>query len=168
MSSDFSPITFCQRTSETLLRRYFQQKHSVLHAIDFDQLPKSGNVAKTTFLAFTELPEGKQAEVEAECQEIESMANQAGFLQGSILLLSLSAYLPQWKKVIATRSSKHISLQSWLLWTVSAAIAVFYAVAQYQTTGHGTALVFSSAVNLPCVIITVYLLVMYRKKDPRS
>jgi uncharacterized protein with PQ loop repeat len=86
----------------------------------------------------------------------------ASFLQGSIPLLSLTAYLPQWRKIVATKSSRDISLQAWLLWSVSAFISVFYAVAQYQTTGQGTALVFSSAVNLVFVLITVYLLVIYR------
>jgi len=92
----------------------------------------------------------------------------ASFLQGSIPLLSLSAYLPQWKKIVETKSSRDISLRAWLLWSVSAAIAVFYAVAQYQTTGQGTALVFSSTVNLIFVIITVYLLVIYRRQAAGS
>ena len=93
----------------------------------------------------------------------DSVVAAASFMQGSIPLLSLSAYLPQWKKIIATKSSKDISLQSWLLWTVSAAIAVFYAVAQYQTTGRGMALLFSTSVNLVFVIVTVYLLIIYRR-----
>lgn len=86
----------------------------------------------------------------------------ASFLQGSIPVLSLTAYLPQWRKIMATKSSRDISLQAWLLWSVSASISVFYAVAQYQLTGQGTALVFSTAVNLVFVLITVYLLVIYR------
>jgi len=98
----------------------------------------------------------------------DSLVAAASFLQGSIPLLSLTAYLPQWKKIVETRSSKDISLRSWLLWSVSAAIAVFYAVAQYQTTGQGTALVFSTTVNLIFVIVTVYLLVVYRKQAAGS
>jgi uncharacterized protein with PQ loop repeat len=94
----------------------------------------------------------------------DSVVAAASFLQGSIPLLSLTAYLPQWKKIIETKSSKDISLHSWLLWSVSAAITVFYAVVQYRVTGHGTALVLSSAVNLAFVIITVYLLLFYRKQ----
>jgi uncharacterized protein with PQ loop repeat len=98
----------------------------------------------------------------------DSVVAAASFMQGSIPLLSLSAYLPQWKKIIATKSSKDISLHSWLLWSVSAAITVFYAVAQYQTTGKGSALVFSSSVNLIFVIVTVYLLLIYRKQGSGS
>ena len=98
----------------------------------------------------------------------ESVVTAASFLQGSIPLLSLTAYLPQWKKIVETKSSRDISLPSWLLWSVSAAIAVFYAVIQYQTTGQGIALVFSTMVNLIFVIITVYLLVIYRRQPAGS
>jgi uncharacterized protein with PQ loop repeat len=98
----------------------------------------------------------------------DSVVAAANFLQGSIPLLSLSAYLPQWKKIVATKSSKDISLRAWLLWSVSAAIAVFYAVAQYQTTGKGTVLVFSTSVNLIFVFVTVYLLINYRKQGASS
>ncbi len=64
----------------------------------------------------------------------------ANFLQGCSPLLSLFAYLPQWRKIIANKSSRDISLTSWLVWLVSSGIAIFYAVIQYQVTGKGTAL----------------------------
>ena len=89
----------------------------------------------------------------------------ANFLQGCVPLLSLVAYLPQWKKIIANRSSKDISLTSWLVWLVSSAIAIFYAVIQYQVMGKGTALVFSSIIVLIFVFITVCLIAFYRKGD---
>jgi len=89
----------------------------------------------------------------------------ANFLQGCVPLLSLVAYLPQWKKIIANKSSKDISLTSWLVWLVSSGIAIFYAVIQYQVTGKGTALVFSSIVVLIFVFITVCLIALYRKGD---
>jgi uncharacterized protein with PQ loop repeat len=87
----------------------------------------------------------------------------ANFLQGCVPLLSLGAYLPQWKKLITTKSSKDISLSSWLIWTVSSAIAIFYAVIQYNVTGKGTALIFSSVFTLVFVLITIGLIVFYRK-----
>jgi uncharacterized protein with PQ loop repeat len=77
-------------------------------------------------------------------------------------LLSLVAYLPQWKKIIADKSRKDISLTSWL---VSSSIAIFYAVIQYQVTGKGTGLIFSSVLILVFVIITVCLIALYRKDD---
>jgi uncharacterized protein with PQ loop repeat len=80
-------------------------------------------------------------------------------------LLALFAYFPQWKKIIANKSSKDISLTSWLVWLLSSAIAIFYAVIQYQVTGKGTALVFSSIVVLIFVFITVCLIALYRKND---
>jgi uncharacterized protein with PQ loop repeat len=89
----------------------------------------------------------------------------ANFLQGCSPLLSLFAYLPQWKKIIANKSSKDISLTSWLVWLVSSSIAIFYAVIQYQVTGKGTALIFSSVIVLIFVFITVCLIALYRKDD---
>ena len=89
----------------------------------------------------------------------------ANFLQGCSPLLSLFAYIPQWKKIIANRSSKDISLTSWLVWTLSSAIAIFYAIIQYKVTGKGTALIFSSVLVLVFVFITVCLIAFYRKVD---
>jgi len=91
----------------------------------------------------------------------------ANFLQSCVPLLSLFAYLPQWRKIVANKSSRDISLTSWLVWLVSSGIAIFYAVIQYQVTGKGTALIFSSVLVLVFVIITVCLITLYRK-DNRS
>jgi uncharacterized protein with PQ loop repeat len=88
----------------------------------------------------------------------------ANFLQGCVPLLALFAYLPQWKKIIANRSSKDISLTSWLVWLLSSAIAIFYALIQYQVTGKGTALIFSSLIALIFVFVTVCLIALYRKE----
>jgi len=91
----------------------------------------------------------------------------ANFLQGCVPLLGLVAYLPQWKKIIANRSSRDISLTSWLVWLLSSAIAIFYAVIQYQVTGKGTALIFSSMITIVFVFITVCLIAFFRKGDMR-
>jgi len=87
----------------------------------------------------------------------------ANFLQGGVPLLSLFAYFPQWRKIVANRSSKDISLTSWLVWLLSSAIAIFYAVMQYAITGKGTALIFSSALALVFVSITLCLVIWFRK-----
>jgi len=87
----------------------------------------------------------------------------ANFLQGCVPLLALFAYFPQWKKIVTNRSSKDISLTSWLVWLLSAAIAIFYAVIQYQITGKGEALIFSSVLALVFVSVTVCLIALYRK-----
>jgi len=87
----------------------------------------------------------------------------ANFLQGCVPLLSLFAYIPQWKKIVANKSSRDISLFSWLVWLLSSIIAIFYAVIQYQITGKGTALIFSSVLALVFVFITVCLIALYRR-----
>ncbi len=78
MARDFSPITFFQRTPNALLGRYFQKKHGVLTEIDFDELAENSQTAETIFQAVSQLPEQKLKQIEAECQEIEDMAHQAG------------------------------------------------------------------------------------------
>jgi len=78
MARDFSPISFFQRTPNALLGRYFQEKHGVLGEIAFDELEENGNTAEAIFQSFSALPEPQQAKIEAECQDIESMAHQAG------------------------------------------------------------------------------------------
>jgi len=78
MARDFSPITFFQRTPNALLGRYFHQKQEVLLEVAFDELKETRKSAELIFEAFTALPDEKKAEIEAEFQDIESMAHQAG------------------------------------------------------------------------------------------
>lgn len=78
MARDFSPIIFFQRTPNALLGRYFQKKHGVLTEIAFDELEENSQTAEAIFQAVSQLPERKLKQIEAECQEIEAMAHQAG------------------------------------------------------------------------------------------
>jgi hypothetical protein len=78
MARDFSPITFFQRTPNALLGHYFQKKHGVLSEIAFGELEENSQTADAIYQAFSALPESQQAKIEAECQDIESMAHQAG------------------------------------------------------------------------------------------
>ncbi|MEJ1406730.1 MAG: hypothetical protein RPU62_07055 [Candidatus Sedimenticola sp. (ex Thyasira tokunagai)] len=78
MARDFSPISFFQRTPNPLLGQYFQVKHDVMVDIAFIELEESASTAETIFQAFSSLPESQQAKIEAQCQNIESMAHQAG------------------------------------------------------------------------------------------
>ena len=87
------------------------------------------------------------------------------FRKGCVPLLSLVAYLPQWRKIIANKSGRDISLTSWLVWMLSSTIAIFYAVIKYQVTGKGTALIYSSIIVLIFVFITICLIALYRKDD---
>ena len=61
-----------------LLGRYFHQNQEVLLEIPFDELEETRKSADTVFAAFSTLPEPKQAVIEAEFQEIDSMAFQGG------------------------------------------------------------------------------------------
>lgn len=78
MAGQYSHLQFFRRTPNVLLARYFQQKHGVLREIPFDRL-KETNVAPI-FHALTALPDEKQAEIEAECQDIDAMACQGGVI----------------------------------------------------------------------------------------
>ncbi|MGB5830682.1 MAG: hypothetical protein WBG92_01650 [Thiohalocapsa sp.] len=78
MARDFSPISFLQRTPNVLLGRYFQDRYGVVKDVAFAELDETGSTAAIIFEAFSSLPEPQQARIEAECQDIESMAHQAG------------------------------------------------------------------------------------------
>lgn len=62
------------------------------------------------------------------------------------------------------KSSQDVSLFAWLLWIITASIAVFYAIVQLMVTGQGVALVFSSSLTLLFVTTTVVLVFAYRKR----
>lgn len=95
----------------------------------------------------------------------EAVIATANFLQSCVPFLSISAYLPQWKKLLTTKSSKNISLHAWLIWIVSSSIGVFYAIVQYQLTTKGFALIFATSANLAFVSITACLVIKYRNND---
>ena len=76
MASQYSHMQFFRSTPNALLGRYFSEKHGVLQEIDFDKL-KEREVG-AIFQGFTALPSEKQAQIEAECQDIDAMACQGG------------------------------------------------------------------------------------------
>jgi hypothetical protein len=76
MAGQYSHLQFFRRTPNALLARYFQEKHGVLKDIAFDKLKESE--AEPIFQAVTALPDDKQAQIEAECQDVEGMASQGG------------------------------------------------------------------------------------------
>jgi hypothetical protein len=95
----------------------------------------------------------------------ESIVNIANFLQSIVPLISLAAYVPQWRRILVRKSSQDVSLMAWLLWIVTASIALFYAFVQLLVTGHGVALVFSSSLTLLFVATTVVLVFVYRNRE---
>ncbi|MBM5570583.1 MULTISPECIES: PQ-loop domain-containing transporter [Deefgea] len=90
----------------------------------------------------------------------------ASYLQFCVGLLSLLAYIPQWKLMYSTKSSRNVSLGSWAIWSISSLIATFYALVQVVANGRGWALVFSASSNLLFVIVTLCLIAKYR--TPKS
>lgn len=78
MARDYSPTHFYLRVPNPLLERYFKEQHNVLHNIEFIKLNENKNSAELIFNAVLELADDKQAQIEAECREIESMAFHGG------------------------------------------------------------------------------------------
>lgn len=78
MSRDYSPTHFYLRTPNLLLERYFKEHQNVLHDIPFKKLKDNKEAAELIFRAVLSLADCKQAQIEAECREIESMAFHGG------------------------------------------------------------------------------------------
>jgi len=76
MARQYSHLQFFRRTPNVLLTRYFREKHGVLQEIAFDKLEEIE--VEPIFEGLTALPGDKQAEIEAECQDIDAMACQGG------------------------------------------------------------------------------------------
>lgn len=76
MAGQYSHLQFFRRTPNALLARYFHEKHGVLKEIAFDKLKETE--VEPIFQAVTTIPDDKQAQIEAECQDIEGMACQGG------------------------------------------------------------------------------------------
>ena len=76
MARQYSHLQFFRQTPNALLARYFREKHGVLQEIAFDKLKEKE--VEPIFQGFMALPDDKQAEIEAECQDIDTMACQGG------------------------------------------------------------------------------------------
>jgi uncharacterized protein with PQ loop repeat len=92
------------------------------------------------------------------------LINVANLMQTSVPLLSLFAYVPQWKKLMGTRSSNDISLSTWLIFVTSALFQAIYALVQWQINSQSWPLLVSTISTLLCVIFTVGLIIRYRRK----
>ena len=86
----------------------------------------------------------------------------ANACQVATTFISLSAYLPQWIKIIQTRSSLNISVHSWCLWLASSAFALFYAIVQYLINDRGWPLIFSTIASMGSIIVTISLIMKFR------
>ena len=76
MVAQYSHLQFFRHTPKVVLGRYFHEKHGVLKDIAFDKLAEKD--AEPILEAVTALAGEKQAQIEAECQDIDAMACQGG------------------------------------------------------------------------------------------
>lgn len=94
----------------------------------------------------------------------EIVVKSANACQLAVSVIALSAYLPQWIKLLRTKSSGDISLHSWCLWTVSSTFTLYYAIVQYLLNGRGWPLIISSFIGLGSILFTIFLILRYRSK----
>ena len=78
MARDYSPTHFFLRVPNHLLGRYFHERQGVLQEVNFASLNENRDAAEAIFQAVLGLDDVQQAQIEAECQEIEGMAFHGG------------------------------------------------------------------------------------------
>jgi uncharacterized protein with PQ loop repeat len=91
----------------------------------------------------------------------------ANVAQLTVPLISLSAYVPQWIRLMKRRDSAAISMTSWSLWALSYSIGVFYSVTLLQVTGRGWPLVVTTSLGLFFVAITMLMVWIFRPANGR-
>jgi uncharacterized protein with PQ loop repeat len=87
----------------------------------------------------------------------------ANVAESLVPVISLVAYIPQWRHLMRTRDSRGISLSSWGIWALAYAISVFYASVLLAVTGMGLPLLLGTSFGLLFVLITMVLAWLYRK-----
>jgi len=88
----------------------------------------------------------------------------AGAAESAVPVLSLAAYIPQWRMLMRSRDSSSISLMSWGIWAVSYAIATFYSTMLLLVTGRGLPMVIATGLGLCFVLFT--MLLVWRLRPP--
>lgn len=91
----------------------------------------------------------------------------AGTDETMVPILSLIAYIPQWRKLLKKRDSGTLSMISWMIWAVSYAIAVFYASVLLCVTGRGWPLLIAMSCGLAFVLFTMSLIWRFRDRSGR-
>lgn len=95
---------------------------------------------------------------------LDTLMRIANVAESAVPLLSLAAYIPQWRTLLRTRDSRSISMASWGIWAVSYLIATFYSCVLLLVTGRGWPLVITTAVGLCFVLFT--MLLVWRMRQP--
>ena len=94
---------------------------------------------------------------------LETLLTVTGTAQSCVPLLSLCAYVPQWRKLMKARSSGSISLFSWALWAGAYGIATIYSTLLLLVTGKGWPMVATTSLGLCFVLFTLFLVWRFRK-----
>jgi uncharacterized protein with PQ loop repeat len=92
----------------------------------------------------------------------------ADLAQSITIVLSLTAYIPQWITMAKNKSSENISLSTWMLWFSSASMSWFYAFVQYTAKGNCFMLLASTTISVSLIVVTMYLIHKYRKDAPSN
>jgi uncharacterized protein with PQ loop repeat len=95
---------------------------------------------------------------------LETWLSLAGIAQSCVPIISLCAYVPQWRKLLRTRSSASISFSSWALWAGSYSIALTYSSLLLLVTGKGWPMVATTFLGLSFVLFTMGLVWRFREK----
>lgn len=93
---------------------------------------------------------------------LETLMTVANVLQSVVPLISLTAYVPQWIRLIQKRESRAISLLSWCIWALCYSIGIFYSTVLLNVTGRGWAMVITTSLGLSFVLTTMFLVWRYR------
>ncbi len=88
----------------------------------------------------------------------------ANVAESLVPVISLIAYVPQWRHLLRTRDSSAISLTSWWIWALAYAISVFYAAVLLAVTGKGVPLLLGTSCGLLFVMITIGMARFFRRK----
>lgn len=88
----------------------------------------------------------------------------ACFLQGTLSVVNIIAFIPQWMKLFNSKSIDGVSISSWLIWLNSSIISLFYACMQYAKTDSGSALIVTTFISTICNLITIVLILNVQNK----
>ena len=80
-------------------------------------------------------------------------------LLGIVSICTFISYLPQTLKLIKTKKSEDLSIQSWILWVVSSVSYTLYAV----IVSKDFMLIFETSLELTFCLIILVLAIKYRK-----
>lgn len=94
--------------------------------------------------------------------EIQVFLACANIMQSSIILITLTANVPQWLAIHKSKNSANLSVSSWVMWLTGSFFALFYAIVNQCAYQNSLSLLLTSAVSFLCNFYTIYLIQKYR------